>query len=140
MGRALFEMLALAALLAHLAFILWVALGGLAARRGGWLARLHLASLAYAIVIQVGPWPCPLTLAEQYFQERAGREPYRTGFLAHYVEKLVYPDVPVSWLIAATLVVCGVNFWLHARLRRRARAQRAVSATPPAARDRSGRI
>lgn len=136
MGRALFGMLALAALLAHLGFIMWVALGGLlATRRRGWLARLHLASLAYAIVIQVGPWPCPLTLAEQYFQERAGREPYQTGFLAHYVEKLVYPDVPVSWLIAATLVVCGLNFWLHTRSWRRA-----LSARPPVARDRSTRI
>lgn len=121
MGRAPFEMLALAALLAHLAFIAWVALGGLlAARSKGWLMRAHLVSLAYAVVIQAGPWPCPLTLAEQYFQERAGRDPYRTGFLAHYLEKLIYPDIPASWLVALTMVVCVANLWLHARSWRRA--------------------
>ncbi|MCS7314804.1 MAG: DUF2784 domain-containing protein [Bryobacterales bacterium] len=122
MGPTLFGMLALAALAAHLAFIVWVALGGaIVARCGGWPARLHLASLAYALVIQIGPWPCPLTLAEQYFQELAGREPYRTGFLAHYLERLVYPDLPVSWLIGATIAVCGVNLWLHVRSWRHAR-------------------
>mgnify|MGYP001029513408 CR=1 FL=1 len=131
MPAAIFEALAAAAFLLHLAFIAWVALGGAFVQRHRTIARLHLASLAYALVIQIGPWPCPLTLAEQYFLHRAGRTPYEAGFLLHYLDRLVYPDVPQSWLIALTVAVCTGNLALHARAwKRRAAANvRSPSAT-----------
>jgi hypothetical protein len=124
MPTAIFEALAAAAFLLHLAFIAWVALGGVFVQRHRAVARLHLASLAYALVIQIGPWPCPLTLAEQYFMRRAGRTPYETGFLLHYLDRIVYPDVPQSWLIALTVTVCAGNLGLHARAWKRRAALR----------------
>jgi hypothetical protein len=39
------------------------------------------------------PWPCPLTDLENWFEGKAGVQPYQGGFLLHYLDKLVYPDI-----------------------------------------------
>ena len=61
-------------LVVHLAWILWVIFGALwtSGRRG--LTAFHIASLVWGIIVEVGPWPCPLTMAEDFFQQRAGVE------------------------------------------------------------------
>ena len=111
--------LAGAALVLHLLFILWVMLGGLLTRRRRRLAWAHIGSLVYAIVIQVGPWPCPLTLAKQYFQSRAGKTPYEESFLVHYLEALIYPDMPPRLLATLACAVCVFNLGIHLRRWRR---------------------
>jgi Protein of Unknown function (DUF2784) len=104
----------------HLGFIVWVVFGWLVSRNRPTLRWLHLTSLIYAVVIEVAPWPCPLTLLEQYLESLAGVVPYRGPFLLHYLDALVYPDVPETVLISFAVAVCGVNLYLHARrLRRR---------------------
>ncbi len=118
MAHLVFDLLAAAALTLHLAFILWVIFGALLTRGRRLLSGLHIASLLYSVVIQVGPWPCPLTIAEQYFQQQAGRTPYQQPFLTHYLDKLVYPDVPAHLLVAAACVVCLANLLVYLRRRR----------------------
>jgi len=102
-------------LVAHLAWILWVILGALLTRRHPMLAGLHIASLVYGIVIEVAPWPCPLTLAEQWLQGLQGATPYRGSFLAHYLEALVYPDVPQSVLVWGAGAVAAFNLGVYGR-------------------------
>jgi len=113
--------LALAAgtLAVHLAFIVWVIFGTLVTRRCRWLARLHIASVAYGIVIEAGPWPCPLTFLENWFEARAGVTPYRGPFLVHYLDALVYPNVSPRLLVWAAVVVALFNAWIYFRRRRR---------------------
>lgn len=120
MARWGFELLAVTALAAHLAFILWLVFGALLTGGRPRLAWVHIASLIYGVFIQVGPWPCPLTLAEQYFQARAGRAAYQQPFLAHYLERLVYPDLPSAFLVALACAVLAVNLSWYA-LRHRSR-------------------
>jgi hypothetical protein len=91
--------LAAVTLAAHLAFIVWVIFGALVAHGRRRLRALHVASLIYSLIIEIGPWPCPLTLAEQYFESRAGIAPYHGGFLVHYLDALVYPNAP-GWLLS----------------------------------------
>jgi Protein of Unknown function (DUF2784) len=45
------------------------------------------------VVIDAGPWPCPLTALEQSLQAKAGMPPYRQGCVIHYLAALVYRDV-----------------------------------------------
>ncbi|MEK7407756.1 MAG: DUF2784 family protein, partial [Acidobacteriota bacterium] len=71
------------------------------------------------MVIQVGPWPCPLTLVEHYFHVRAGRAPYEESFIVHYLEALVYPDVPQNLLVGAACAVCLLNLGIYLRRWRR---------------------
>lgn len=103
----------------HLGFIAWVIFGWVLARTRPWLRWLHLASLVYGVFIEVAPWPCPLTLLENYLEALAGIAPYHGPFLLHYLDALVYPDVPEATLVVFALAVCGVNLWLHARCLRR---------------------
>ena len=48
----------------HLAWILWVIFGVFWTRGRPWLTAFHLASLGWGILVEIGPWPCPLTLFE----------------------------------------------------------------------------
>ena len=55
------------------------------------------------------PWPCPLTLLENWLEGNAGVEPDQGGFLLHYLDKLVYPDISSAVLTIAAVIVCGLN-------------------------------
>jgi uncharacterized protein DUF2784 len=81
------------------------------------LRTLHLASLIYAIVIELVPWPpCPLTVTENWLEARAGIDPARGPFLVHLLDAIVYPDLPESLVVGTAVLVCVVI--LAAYLRR----------------------
>jgi len=108
-----YRWLALLVLAVHLAWILWV-LAGCWLARSKTLARLHIASLLYSIFIETSGWYCPLTYLEQWAQARAGLSPYRSDFLIHYLNSLIYPDIPQQLLVALAVAVCGFNLGVHA--------------------------
>jgi hypothetical protein len=110
-----FHPLAVVVLILHLLFIAWVLLGWLLTHRRPRLRWAHIVSLLYGIVIETGPWPCPLTLAENYFLERAGITPYREPFLVHYLEAVVYPDVSPVLLTWCAVAVCGFVLAIYVR-------------------------
>ncbi|MCS6953239.1 MAG: DUF2784 domain-containing protein [Bryobacterales bacterium] len=118
-SAALYSALAALALIVHFAWILWVIFGAFWTRGRRSLSWIHIGSLTYGVVIEVGPWPCPLTLVEQHFLAKAGRVSYEESFLVHYLERLVYPDVRPEWLIAGAAVVCAVNLGIYVQRRRR---------------------
>jgi len=90
--------LASAVLVLHLLFILWIAFGVLFTRARPLLRWLHLGSLVWGVLVEILSWPCPLTPAENWLRTRAGLGPYQGGFLLHYLDALVYPDVPPGLL------------------------------------------
>jgi hypothetical protein len=99
--------------LAHLTFILFVIFGSILGRRGRTWKILHLACMGYGVFIEVFYWYCPLTLLEQYLRVKAGRGTYQDAFLAHYLNKFIYLDVPQWALILAAGIVLGVNLGLY---------------------------
>lgn len=107
--------LATAVLFLHALFILWVVFGALLTHSRPPLRRLHIASLLWGILTEVLPWPCPLTLLENWLEGRGGIEPYQGGFLLHYLDKLVYPDISANVLTIAGVIVCLANLALYAR-------------------------
>ena len=116
----IYAALAVATLALHLLWILWVLLGWVFTRYRPWLRWLHIGSLTYAIGIEVFLWPCPLTYAENFFLRRSGRQPYAESFLIHYLEAVIYPDIP-QWLITLVgVTLCVAIFAIYAlRFRRR---------------------
>jgi hypothetical protein len=97
----------------HLAWILWVVVGALFTRgRAGWTA-FHLASLIWGIVVEVGTWPCPLTLLEQALEIRAGEAAWHGSFLVHFLDAIVYPHLPVGLIIACGVAVCVLNLLVY---------------------------
>jgi Protein of Unknown function (DUF2784) len=111
----IYGMLAVATLLLHGLFILWVIFGALLTRSRPLLRWFHIASLVWGILTQLLPWPCPLTLLENWFETKARVEPYRSGFLLHYLDKLVYPDISATLLTVVGVLVCSVNVLLYTR-------------------------
>lgn len=77
------------------------------------LSALHILALLWGIVVEISPWPCPLTLAEQYFESGAGPTAYHGSFLLHYLDAIVYPNVP-DWVVtSAGVAVCGLNLGIY---------------------------
>jgi hypothetical protein len=97
-----------------------VLLGWTVTRRRPLLRTLHIASLTYAIVIELVPWPpCPLTMAETWLEARAGIEATHGPFLVRALDAVVYPDLP-EWLVVSGAVLVCVAI-LSVYLRRYAR-------------------
>jgi len=107
-------------LFVHLLWCVWVMFGWAVTRCRPILRTLHIASLIYAIVIELVPWPpCPLTVAETWLETRADIEPARGPFLVRVLDAVVYPDLP-EWVVvgAAVLVCVGVlciYLWRYVR-------------------------
>jgi len=78
------------------------------------LTAFHIFSLVWGIVVELSPLPCPLTMAEQFFEGKAGAEVYRGAFLSHLLDRLVYPNLPEALLAAVGVAVCAVNLGVFA--------------------------
>ncbi len=106
-------------LAAHLAFISWVIFGAIFTRGRPWLGWVHLATIVYGIIAETTALVCPLTLAENWCEARAGVAPYHGPFLLHYLDAVVYPNIPAPLLVAGGVAVCAFNLGLYARRYRR---------------------
>jgi hypothetical protein len=103
MARVLVETV----LFLHLLWCGWVLLGWTVTRGRPLLRTLHIASLLYAIVIELVPWPpCPLTVAEAWLEARAGIEAARGPFLVRVLDAIVYPNLPVWVVVGGAVLVC----------------------------------
>ena len=107
--------LAIAVLFLHGLFILWVIFGAFLVRARPMFRWLHISSLIWGILTELLPWSCPLTVLENWLEGRAGIEPYQGGFLLHYLDLLVYPDISATVLTVAGVFVCVLNLALYAR-------------------------
>jgi hypothetical protein len=107
------RILAALVLTIHLAWIIFVVVGALFTRGRPWLTGFHLASLIWGILVEVGPWPCPVTLLEQHLETLAGMHAYTGSFLVHYLDAIVYPNLPVGLIIACGVAVCCLNLLVY---------------------------
>ncbi len=110
-----YSVLAISVLLLHALFILWVVFGALLTRSRPILRWLHVGSLVWGILTELLPWPCPLTLLENWLEGKAGVEPYQGGFLLHSLDKLVYPDVSATVLTIVGVIICALNLGFYGR-------------------------
>ena len=107
--------LAVCVLFLHMLFILWAVFGALLTLSRPVLRWLHIVSLVWGILTELLPWPCPLTVLENWFEAKAGVQPYQGGFLLHYLDKLIYPDISASALTVAGVLVCVLNLAVYGR-------------------------
>ncbi|QEY61652.1 DUF2784 domain-containing protein [Metapseudomonas lalkuanensis] len=114
-----------AVLLLHLAFILFVVLGGVLVLKWPRLALLHLPAVAWGATVELLHLICPLTPLENHLRRVAGEEGYSGGFVEHYLGPLIYPAGLTPgiqlWLGALVLLINLVPYGLLARrlMRRR---------------------
>lgn len=120
----------------HLAYLLYLSVGGLLALRSArWLVP-HVAVVAWAIIVVVMQLRCPLTTVEKELWARAGETPYTGSFLDHYIFGTYLPDGSQALVYALQLTLVAVVYVLVARrrLRDRTRAGAAPVVSPGSAR------
>ena len=110
-----YSALAVSVLFLHALYILWVVSGAFLTRSRPILRWLHVGSLVWGILTELLPWPCPLTLLENWLEGYAGVEPAQGGFLLHYLDKLVYPDISSTMLTTVALIICALNLAYYGR-------------------------
>jgi hypothetical protein len=103
----------------HLAWIVAVIFAAFWTRGRPVWSAVHIVALLWGIAVEAGPWPCPLTLAEEYFETRAGLAAYHGSFVLHYLDAIVYPNLP-GWVVTvAGVAVCSLNLGIYGwRLRK----------------------
>jgi len=125
-----FQLLANATVLLHLAFIAFIVFGGLLALFWPRMAWVHLPLALWGVVVQWMSWVCPLTPLENWFRARGGGATYPDGFVEHYVLPVLYPigaSPRLHWVLG--LVVLVANAAIYATVfHRRARERVAPSA------------
>jgi len=86
-----YRVLADAVLVLHLAFILFVVLGGWLVAIRPKLIWLHLPVVAWGALVELMGLTCPLTPLENWLRDRGGETGYSGGFIDHYLTPLMYP-------------------------------------------------
>ncbi len=109
----------------HLAFVVFVVLGGLLVLRWRWVAFLHVPAAAWGVLIEYAGWICPLTPWEQRLRIAAGEASYTESFTAHYILPILYPAgltrgveiVLGTFVLVLNLVIYGTLLYRLTRRR-----------------------
>jgi len=101
--------------LIHLAFVIFVVLGGLLAFRWRWIPWLQLPAAFWGFLTELCSWTCPLTPLENHLRQQSGAGGYEGGFIEHYLLPILYPDwlsLPVELVLAALVVAANALIYL----------------------------
>jgi hypothetical protein len=119
-----YRVLADAVLVLHLAFILFVVLGGWLVAIRPKLIWLHLPVVAWGALVEILGLTCPLTPLENWLRDRGGETGYSGGFIDHYLTPLMYPaglTRGMQFVLGAFVIV--INLAAYAMIWRRRRAK-----------------
>ena len=121
-------LLAAAIALAHGLLAVFLIVGAPPAARRPRLMMWYLVMLVPTAVVNLGRFPCPLTVWEKDFWRLAGETPYRGGFISHYFVKPFNPGglspAGEDFLLVSVVVWC-LSWLLYSavwHLRRRLRS------------------
>ncbi|MDO9599359.1 MAG: DUF2784 domain-containing protein [Azoarcus sp.] len=132
----LFRFAADTVLVLHLAFIVFVVLGGILCFRWRWMPLVHLPAAGWGVFIELTGGICPLTPLENLLRLRAGQSGYAGGFIEHYLLGLIYPaGLTRDWQFILAAIVILANIAIYAGLvirRRRDRGRTPTRPVPPA--------
>lgn len=122
----LYRILADMLVAAHLAFVVFVVLGGLLALRWPRVIWVHLPAAVWGVLIEFAGWLCPLTPLENWLRLRGGEAGYSGSFIERYVLPVLYPagltrSVQLTLGALALAVNVAIYWQVFRRLRQRTR-------------------
>jgi hypothetical protein len=83
--------LAEAVVVVHMAFLVYMVLGGFLALRRFALIWPHIAVIVYSFYVTLTSFTCPATSLEKWLREMGGQAPYEGSFIAQYLRGTLYP-------------------------------------------------
>ncbi|MES2923834.1 MAG: DUF2784 domain-containing protein [Verrucomicrobiota bacterium] len=129
MNASTYRLLADLVLVLHVSFVVFVVLGLIVIICGGvrswawirnpWFRTAHLGAIGVVVVQAWLGVICPLTTLEMHLRERTGDSTYEGTFIAHWLHKLLYFEVPLwVFVVVYTLFALAVVYsWLKFRPR-----------------------
>ena len=107
--------------LVHVAFVVFVTLGGLLVLRWPRVMWLHVPAAVWGVLVEFTGWICPLTPLENRFRAAAD-ERYQGDFIAHYILPALYPEgLTRGDQLLFGGIALGVNAAIYALVYRRHR-------------------
>jgi len=119
-----FRILADATVVFHLAFVLFVLLGGLLVLRRPQVAWVHLPAAVWGAWVEFAGSICPLTPLENWLRAQGGGAAYSSGFIEHYLVPILYPaslSRDLQWALGSIVLLVNAFVYiavLHRRTRR----------------------
>lgn len=117
-----YRLLADLVVLIHLAFILFVMLGGFLVLRWKRAAILHLAAALWGTIVELFGLICPLTMLEDHLRLLAGQQGYGGGFIEHYLIPIIYPTMltrTIQYFLAALVIAVNLGIYGWILIKRR---------------------
>lgn len=74
--------------------------------RNPWFRSLHLAAIGTVVIQSWLGIPCPLTVWENYFREKAGETAYPAPFIEHWLHQLIFFQAE-SWIFTLCYSLFG---------------------------------
>lgn len=119
----------------HIAFVVFVVVGGFLSRRRPRVIYAHLAAVLWVCLLMLGLGAtCPLTSIENWARKRGGQTGIPQGFVEAHLTGTLYP-AGLEWLFRTLIGVAIAGSWylvVQARLRKRG----AVAVSPALRQDR----
>jgi hypothetical protein len=120
-----YRLLADIVVLIHVAFVIYVVLGGLLILKWRRTVWLHLPAVLWGAVVEFSGSICPLTPLENKLRNLAADSVYQTGFIEHYILPILYPAalsentqiILGSLVLIINVVIYGV-VWMRSGFRR----------------------
>ena len=114
----LYKILADIVVLIHFLWIFFLFFGAFWGIKNKGVKIFHLSGLAFAFIIQIFDWYCPLTHLEVWLRSQHFTTlTYVGSFIIHYVEKIIYVEISRFVVLMFTILLCGLNAWLYLRKR-----------------------
>lgn len=87
--------------------------------RNGWFRLAHLAAIGVVVLQSWLGKICPLTTLEMWLRTQAGDAVYPGAFVAHWMQRILYYDLP-AWVFALAYTIFAVLvlaswFWIRPR-------------------------
>ena len=111
-------------LILHLAFILFVSLGGLLVIRWPGAAWVHLPAAAWGVAVEAFAWLCPLTPFEDSLRRLAGEAALGGDFIARTIVPVLYPEGltrDAQSALAVLALTVNLGIYANAGVRQRGR-------------------
>lgn len=106
----------------HIAFVVFVVVGGFLSRRWPRVIYAHLAAVVWVCLLMLGLGAtCPLTSIENWARKRGGETGIPQGFVEAHLTGTLYP-ASLEWLFRTLIGVAIAGSWylvVRARLRNR---------------------
>jgi hypothetical protein len=107
-------------ILVHFLWILFILLGFLLSFKSFKLSLVHVAGLAFTLILNLGGWYCPLTYLENYL--RGFYDPqltYTGSFIINRLQQVIYLDLHEAYLRVGAVVWVVINMLGYALLAKR---------------------